>query len=100
MPIPARVVSDLLMAALSALLHMSTQCCSPTLDDVSKRSTLLAIKKLVIGLWKPCVESLKDIRQFQMWLGHDVAVGSTEELVSSRSRGLIVERSDNVDTCR
>ncbi len=47
MPIPARVVSDLLVAALGALLHMSTQCGSATLDDVSKRSTLLAIKKLI-----------------------------------------------------
>jgi len=44
MPIPARVVSDLLMAALGALLHMPTERGTPTLDDVSERSTLLAIE--------------------------------------------------------
>jgi hypothetical protein len=45
MPVPARVVSDLLVPALGALLHMSTECSTPTLDDVSKRSTLLAIER-------------------------------------------------------
>jgi len=29
---------------------MSTECSSATLDDVSKRSTLLAIKRLAIGI--------------------------------------------------
>jgi hypothetical protein len=42
MPIAARVVSDLLMTALGALLHMSTDYGSAALDDVSKHTTLLA----------------------------------------------------------
>jgi hypothetical protein len=52
MPVSARVVCDPLMAALGALLHMSTQCGSATLEDVSKHSTLLAIERREIGLWK------------------------------------------------
>jgi hypothetical protein len=50
MPIPARVVGNLLMATLGALLHVSTECGTATLDDVSKRSTLFVTKRLGIGL--------------------------------------------------
>jgi hypothetical protein len=50
MPIPARVVGDLFVAATGAPLHMSTECSSPTLDDVSKRSTLLAIEEYGISV--------------------------------------------------
>ena len=92
----------MLMATLVALLQMSTECGSATLDDVLKGSALLARKQLSIGLEKAGTKSSEDIRQFQMWPAHGVGVGSgsTEGLGTSRSRGLVVERNDSVETCR
>jgi len=68
---------------------------STTLDDVSKHKMLLAREWLSV-----CIESLEDIRQFQMWPSQGVWVVSVEELVPGRSWGLVVERSANVDACR
>ena len=68
--ISARVVRNLLMATLVALLQMPAQCGGATLCDVPQ-DTALRGRKHEIGLFQRIkVKTSEDIRQLQVWLVH------------------------------
>ena len=97
MPIPAGVVSDLLVATLVALLNVSARCSCPASDETSQYSTLSTRDATAPGNSKISLVGSNDVGHLEARAAHSDAVG--QPAVSGRSSGLRVARSSLVDTC-
>jgi hypothetical protein len=91
MTITARVVGDLLMAALIALFDVAAQSGSPTIHNVLYYTALGCRQRI----HKRSIQVTEDIGQLQFLFGHDC--GSRLRFVGNKSRGLVVERSAELE---
>src|SRR5271156_738312 len=98
MPIAAGAIEDLSMATMVALFDAATEDCGLADRDLSQRSFLLSGERVSKRREVSWTVDAENVGQLQRRSLHRAGFGSTG--CGSRSRGLTVERTARLETCR